>query len=87
MGSSRRDGYPKSNHSQKSLLSVGASRCQALFLFSGLTHLYYHLSQYIPITLVGLCYLSRLGPRLGDITREAVYEADHGPTKVQSSIL
>ena len=45
---------------------------------------YYHLSQYIPITLVGLYYLNRLGLRFGDIAREAVHEADDEPTKVTS---
>jgi uncharacterized protein (TIRG00374 family) len=43
---------------------------------------YYHLSQYIPITLVGLYYLSCLGLRLGDITREAVHESEHESTNV-----
>ena len=32
---------------------------------------YFHLGQYIPVTLVGLYYLSRLGLRVGDITTEA----------------
>ncbi len=35
---------------------------------------YFHLSQYIPVTLVGLYYLGRLGLRFGDITRETVHE-------------
>ncbi|MFQ5853031.1 MAG: lysylphosphatidylglycerol synthase transmembrane domain-containing protein [Candidatus Binatia bacterium] len=42
---------------------------------------YYHLSQYIPVTLVGLYYLGRLGLRVGDITREAVHEVEPEPTK------
>lgn len=45
---------------------------------------YYHLSQYIPITLVGLYYLNRLGLRFGDIARETIHEADDEPTKVTS---
>ena len=45
---------------------------------------YYHLSQYIPVTLVGLYYLSRLGLRFGDIAREAVHKAEDEPTKVTS---
>lgn len=32
---------------------------------------YFHLAQYIPVTLVGLYYLGRLGLRVGDITAEA----------------
>ncbi len=36
---------------------------------------YFHLAQYIPVTLVGLYYLSRLGLRVGDIATEA----DGGP--------
>ena len=32
---------------------------------------YFHVSQYIPVTLVGLYYLSRLGMRLTDIEKEA----------------
>jgi uncharacterized protein (TIRG00374 family) len=43
---------------------------------------YYHLSQYIPITLVGLYYLGRLGLRFGDITRETVHEAEKEPTNL-----
>ncbi len=43
---------------------------------------YYHLSQYIPVTLVGLYSLARLGLRFGDITREAVHEAEHETTNL-----
>jgi len=32
---------------------------------------YFHISQYIPVTLAGLYYLSRLGMRLADIEKEA----------------
>lgn len=37
---------------------------------------YYHIAQYVPVTLVGLYYLSRTGFRLGDIEREAVQEEE-----------
>jgi hypothetical protein len=37
---------------------------------------YYHISQYIPVTLVGLYYLSRTGFRLGDLERDAVQEEE-----------
>jgi uncharacterized protein (TIRG00374 family) len=43
---------------------------------------YYHLSQYIPVTLVGLYYLGRLGLRFGDITRETIHEAEQEPTNL-----
>lgn len=42
---------------------------------------YYHLSQYIPISLLGLYNLGRFGLRVGDITREAVHEEEHDPTE------
>ncbi|MEE9191175.1 MAG: hypothetical protein V3U04_00975 [Candidatus Aerophobetes bacterium] len=35
---------------------------------------YYQLSHYIPISLLGLYNLGRFGLRVGDITREAVQE-------------
>ncbi len=38
--------------------------------------IYYHISQYIPITLVGLFFLNRLGLRLGDMQKEAEHEAE-----------
>ena len=43
---------------------------------------YYHLAQYIPVTLVGLYYLARLGLRVGDITTEADGESEFRPAKV-----
>ena len=47
---------------------------------------YYHLSQYIPVTLVGLYYLGRLGLRFGDITRETVHEAEQEPTNLTGEL-
>ncbi len=32
---------------------------------------YFHLAQYVPVTLVGVYYLGRLGLRVGDLTAEA----------------
>jgi len=43
---------------------------------------YFHLAQYIPVTLVGLYYLGRLGLRVGDITTEAESESEYRATKV-----
>ncbi len=43
---------------------------------------YYHLAQYIPVTLVGLYYLGRLGLRIGNITTEAESESEYRPAKV-----
>ena len=37
---------------------------------------YYHLCQYIPVTLIGLYYLSRTGMRLGELEQEAAREEE-----------
>ena len=42
---------------------------------------YYHLSQYIPIYLLGLYNLGRFGLRVGDVTREVVHEEEHDRTE------
>ncbi len=47
---------------------------------------YFHLSQYIPVTLVGLYYLGCLGLRFGDITRETVHEAEQEPTNLTGEL-
>ena len=40
--------------------------------------IYYHLNQYIPVTLVGLYYLNRLGLGLNQITNNAAEEKEKG---------
>jgi uncharacterized protein (TIRG00374 family) len=42
--------------------------------------LYYHISNYIPVTLLGVYFLNRAGLHLGDLTSAAEHSADDQPT-------
>ena len=43
--------------------------------------IYYHISQYIPVTLIGLYYLNRSGLRLGELNRSASRIEEEGESE------